>query len=108
MESLTRDRFEGLSLRRPGRYVVVFTADWCPFCRAFLPEFSALEGQPGFHAAEANLTDLENPLWEQFDIEIVPTIIVFRDGEVTLRIDGVSGVGLGPRDVDRARAAATS
>ena len=107
METFTPDRFDGQVLRRPGRYAVVFTADWCPFCRSFLPEFSSLAG-PGFDVARVDLTDLSNPLWEQFEVEVVPTVIVFREGRITLRVDGVAGVGLGPRDVDRARAAATS
>ncbi|HLM90918.1 MAG TPA: thioredoxin family protein [Thermoplasmata archaeon] len=108
MDSLSEDQFEAQTLRRPGRYAVVFSADWCPFCRAFLPPFASLAGPPGFHLARVDLTDLENPLWEQFEIEVVPTVVVFRDGEVTLRIDGVAGVGLGTRDVDRVRAALTS
>ncbi|MGP8071815.1 MAG: thioredoxin family protein [Thermoplasmata archaeon] len=108
MESLSEDRFEGQTLRKLGRYAVVFSADWCPFCRAFLPEFASLEGSPGYHVARAPLDDLDNPLWEQFAIEVVPTVLVFRDGEITLRIDGVAGVGLSSRDVDRTRAALTS
>ena len=108
METLSQDRFDGQTLRRPGRYAVVFTADWCPFCRAFQPQFARLEGSPAYHVARVDLTDLENPLWEGFDVDVVPTVLVFRDGEVTLRVDGVAGVGLGPRDVDRVRAALTS
>jgi thioredoxin 1 len=108
MEHLGLDAFEGQTLRRDGRYAVVFDADWCPFCRAFRPKFTPLEGSPTFRTGRVDLTDLENPLWEQFEIEIVPTIIAFRDGEVVLRIDGVAGVGLSQREVDRTRAVLTS
>ncbi len=95
MEILGPGAFEGQTLRRPGRYAVVFSADWCPFCRDFLPKFAALEGNPKFHVAQVDLTDLQSPLWEQFEIEVVPSVVVFRDGEVTQRTDGIAGVGLG-------------
>lgn len=108
MELLTPDDFELQTLRRDGRYAVVFSADWCPFCRSFLPKFAALEPERRFHVARVDLTGLDNPLWERFEIEIVPSVVVFRDGEVTLRLDGIAGVGLDTRDVDRTRAAATS
>lgn len=48
--------------------------------------------------AVVDLTDLENPLWETFDILVVPTVVVFNDGETALRKDGVLGRGL-PADV---------
>jgi thioredoxin 1 len=108
MEQLALDAFDGRTLRRDGRYAVVFSADWCPFCRAFSPKFATLDGNSKFRTAQVDLTDLETPLWEQFEIEVVPSIIAFRDGEVILRIDGVAGVGLSDRDVDRTRAMLSS
>ena len=108
MEDLSPSAFEHQTLRRPGRVAVVFSADWCPFCREFLPRFASLEGDPRYQVARVDLTDLENPLWEEFEIEIVPTVVAFREGEVVFRVDGVGGVGLSARDVDRARAVLTS
>ena len=40
------------------------------------------------------MSDLENPLWEIFDISVVPTVVVFKDGEPVVRKDGVLGRGL--------------
>jgi thiol-disulfide isomerase/thioredoxin len=108
METLDPHAFDGTTLRRPGRYVVAFSASWCPFCRAFLPKFTKLEGSPKFRVAVADLTDLESPLWERFQIEVVPSLAVFRDGEVVWRVDGTAGVGLAAADLRRARDAASS
>ena len=40
------------------------------------------------------LDDYENPLWDDYDIFAVPTIISFEDGKVYKRLDGKLGMGL--------------
>jgi thiol-disulfide isomerase/thioredoxin len=42
LERVGDEAFEADRLRRPGRVAVAFLADWCPFCRAFLPAFERL------------------------------------------------------------------
>jgi len=105
METVSPGEFDGLRLNRPGAWAVAFLADWCPFCREFRPLFEAFEGTGPFQTAVADLTDDENPLWERFGIEVVPSLIAFVDGRPTLRVDGISMEGLGPRDLERLRAA---
>jgi hypothetical protein len=41
-------------------------------------------------------------LWEIFQVEIVPTLIGFRDGGAIVRKDGVAGVGLGLPELEDA------
>ena len=85
--------FEEKRLKKRGTLAVLFAAEWCPFCGRFSPIFeSALsEKLPG---ALADLSDLENPLWEQFGIDVVPTVMLFKDGELVYRKDGILGRGL--------------
>ncbi len=92
--------FDGRRLLRPGAWAVAFLADWCPYCRQFAPEFAGLAG-PGRELAVVDLTDEEDPLWERFEVEIVPSVIVFRDGKTALRIDGRPMEGLHPEDLQR-------
>ncbi len=100
--------FLGRRLDRPGTWIVAFLADWCPFCRSFEPEFAALSTGGSFGLLVADMTSMSTPLWETFEIEIVPTLVVFRDGLAIHRADGVAGEGLGGADLEEARRAALS
>lgn len=97
--------FEGTRLRRAGLWVVTFSADWCPFSRHFLRRFEQWAGADHVRAAVGDLTDPETGLWERFEIEVTPTMIVFEDGAPILRRDGILGVGLGDEDLAAVRAA---
>jgi thioredoxin 1 len=99
MERLGADAFEGEKLHRKGTWAVAFLADWCPFCRSFAPEFEALNGTGAFEIGTVNLSDEENPLWERFAIEVVPTVIAYRDGTAVFRRDGRLGRGLSESDM---------
>lgn len=59
-----------------GRVAVLFFADWCGYCQRFTPLFQRLpEGWV------VDVSDEDLPLWETYDISVVPTVIVFQDGE---------------------------
>jgi thioredoxin 1 len=92
--------FEGTRLKRPGTWAVAFVADWCPFCRRFLPLFEAARGRGEFTLAYGDLTSYENPLWETFDVSVVPTLIAFRDGAIVFRENGRFARGLTAAHVD--------
>lgn len=101
-ERLDASAFPGGKLSRPGTWAVAFVADWCPFCRRFAPEFAGL-ATPGAHLAFGDVTSDSSPLWDRFQIEIIPTVIVFRNGEVVRRFDGRPAEGLGRSDLDELR-----
>lgn len=94
LEILKEDDFEGTRLKRPGTHIVCFGAEWCPFTRRFIPRFVAAQDQLRGALAIADLTETKSPLWETFRIRIVPTLIVFREGEVLTRVDGKRFVGI--------------
>lgn len=73
---------------------VLFVASWCPFCRQFRPAFESEAKRSGVSWASADISDDDNVLWDTFDIEIVPTIVLFKDGKPVFRRDGVRGQGL--------------
>lgn len=105
VERVGTEAFDGSRLRRPGTVAVAFSADWCPFCRAFAPVFAELSRPRSASLLVADLTSLESPLWERFSVDIVPTVVVFRNGAPIFRADGVSGVGLVSADVRAIEAA---
>jgi thioredoxin-like negative regulator of GroEL len=106
MEKLPADAFRKDRLLREGTWVVAFLADWCPFCQRFLPQFSALNGKKSFRTAVGDVTSEESPLWEDFCIEVVPTVVVVREGRSVFRVEGALGFGLPPGGLEAARSAA--
>jgi len=86
-------------LRATGRVFVLFYASWCPFCGEFLPIFGKYaQKNRRDEFLRARIDDENNPLWEEYDVKVVPTVILFRGEKVQRRLDGVLGVGL---DEDR-------
>jgi thioredoxin-like negative regulator of GroEL len=94
VETLGPAEFAGEELRRPGTVVVAFLAEWCPFCVDFKPEFEARAEASRVAFAYADLTEYANPLWEQFAVEVVPTVVAFEGGRATWRVDGIRGRGI--------------
>jgi thiol-disulfide isomerase/thioredoxin len=88
------ETFSGQSLKKKDNLAVLFAAEWCPFCRRFNPIFKSALAEKTMPGAIADLSDLDNPLWEIFDIQVVPTVMVFRNGELIFRKDGRLGQGL--------------
>lgn len=103
MERLGAEAFEGDQLRRRGTWAICFLADWCPFCHAFEPAFGSLAGGGAFEIAIGDVTDESSSLWERFNIDVVPTVVVFRDGKAVFRRDGRLGVGLSSTDLKAIR-----
>ncbi|MFZ0829658.1 MAG: thioredoxin family protein [Thermoplasmata archaeon] len=103
LEVLGPRDFSGGRLQRSGTNVVCFSAEWCPVTRRFMPKFLALRGTLPALLMIADITDLKSPLWDDFHIRITPSIIVYREGEVFLRLDGRRFFGL--RDPDMAKLA---
>ncbi len=89
-------------LKSPSPVLAVFYADWCPFCVSFLSEFERVKSEE-FETAEVDLSDWDNPLWEEYKIEVVPTLVAFENGAEIARRDGRRGVGLNSRDIEELR-----
>jgi Thioredoxin len=101
LEVLRTGDFDGTRLKREGRYAVCFGATWCPPTRGFVPKFVARSGHLPAQLAMADITDLDDPLWDTFQIRITPTIVIFREGIPSARLDGRRVIGLRNADLDR-------
>ena len=82
-------------LKKQEKVLALFYASWCPYCTAFVPSFNrkVADFKSGT-VIHVLLDDFDNPLWDEFDIEAVPTIIYFERGDIAKRLDGRFGVGL--------------
>ncbi|MCW4017726.1 MAG: thioredoxin family protein [Candidatus Bathyarchaeota archaeon] len=76
--------------------LVLFYSSWCPFCRSFLPAFNRYAEDPNNQATyiKVRIDEDENPLWETFGLEAVPSVLLFENGVVSRRLDCKLGRGL--------------
>ena len=75
-----------------GNSLVIFSADWCPYCVSFFNnwnEYGEIDS-----AFIADITDADSELWDSFDVNVVPTMAIFKEGKLEKRWDGVLGRGL--------------
>jgi len=86
--------FKGRGPERRGKVLVFFYAAWCPFSRAACLETDCIRDQRSYDSYAVDLSDEENPLWDDLGISIVPTLIGYREGEEILRKEGARMVGL--------------
>jgi len=100
MLSLRPDDFSGTQLLDSRNVLAIFYAKWCPFCRTFLAIFeSTMTERTNPGGALVDISDQNNPLWETFRVNVVPTLVGFIDGVPIVRKDGIAGAGLGTSDL---------
>ncbi len=80
--------------------LALFYAQWCPYCRDYLPTFRGAEAE-GVKLVEVDISDESDPLWDVYGIEVVPTLILFHRGSVIGRADGRYLRGLQEADLAR-------
>jgi len=79
-------------LKTIDKVFVLFYASWCPFCISFLPIFQK-------HAEEVDrhfviIQDDQETIADQYSVKVYPTVLFFKSGIVSKRLDGLLGVGL--------------
>jgi thioredoxin 1 len=90
-----------IQLKKNRTVLALFYASWCPYCQTFLGVFDRAITKCGFDSIiRVNVDDYNNPLWEDYSIEAVPTVILFDGGKVCRRLDGELGVGLSAKQLD--------
>jgi thioredoxin 1 len=83
------------SLNDKQKTVALFYSSWCPFCRSFLSIYNKQAQQPNSCSfIKVRIDEDENPLWEKFGFEAVPSLILFEGKDVASRLDCRLGVGL--------------
>ena len=90
-----QDLIGQLAANRERDALVLFYSPWCPFCRSFQPVFDAYaEKAASAVYMKIPLENDDDPIWETYSIDAVPTVLLFRNNQITKRLDCERGIGL--------------
>ena len=99
MEHVLPEEFDSKVLDSNKKTVVLFYADWCPYCANFKPTFEEINSD-SIQKKAALVNEDENPLWDRFNIQAVPTMIAFQNGNILARRYAKKGIGLTRKDME--------
>jgi thioredoxin 1 len=85
-----------LELKKNKQVLALFYSSWCPYCIRFVPIFDRDVNKLGIkNIVHVILDEYDDPMWDDYKIPAVPTIILFEDGKICNRLNGEIGRGLG-------------
>ena len=88
MTILTKDNFEAEVLASEKPVVVDFWASWCGPCMMLKPIFEELSGEmPNVKFCKADVDD-ERELAIEYGVQSIPTLLVFKGGELAATLVG--------------------
>ena len=87
---LTAENFEEEVLKSELPVLVDFWATWCGPCRMLAPTVEALanECDGRFKVGKVNVDDCTE-LAIRYRVDVIPTVLLFKNGEVTEKLVGV-------------------
>ena len=92
----------GRELKSHRKVLALFYASWCPYCMNFLQAFDKNIANYQFDSIiRVNLDDYDNPLWDTYSVEAVPTVIFFEETKIRSRLDGRFGEGLNEKQLKK-------
>jgi thioredoxin 1 len=86
--NLTEQNFDE-TLEKNNVMLVDFWAEWCAPCRMLTPIINDVQNLMPNNVAKVNIEDHKD-LAVRFGIRSIPTVIIFKNGEVMEKIPGIA------------------
>lgn len=85
--NITKENFKQQILEADKPVIVDFWAQWCVYCRRIAPAFDkiATQQEDKLIFAKINIDDVPE-VAEEYGIDTIPTLLIFKNGEVVGRI----------------------
>jgi len=88
---VTEASFDSEVLGASGPVVVDFTAEWCPPCKAIAPSLDQIADELAGRVKIVKLdVDAEPGISARYGVRSMPTLMVFKNGEVVGQIVGAA------------------
>jgi len=85
----------GEQVSKHGQVLAFFSSSMCPFCQRFTKIFNThIDSYAVGLVVRVNMDDYNSPLWDEYAVDAVPTLLFFENGSIKSRLDADSGVGL--------------
>lgn len=82
LRHINENDFEKEVIQNKGVVLVDFFATWCPPCKMLSPVLEEIsESRSPYSIVKVNIDENLN-ISSEFNIEVVPTMLVFKDGKV--------------------------
>ena len=96
LHEFTDANFQSEVLESDKPVLVDFWAEWCPPCKMLTPKIEQFAGQYGDKVKIGKLdVDANQGAAGRYNVRSIPTVLLFKDGEVTETI-----VGLNPQKIE--------
>ncbi|MFT4990803.1 MAG: thioredoxin 1 [Acidimicrobiales bacterium] len=90
--SLTTETFDEMVASADGPVLVDFWAEWCGPCKMIAPILDEIAEEQGDNLSIAKVNvDEAGEIAQRYQVMSIPTLLVFKDGEVAKRMVGASG-----------------
>ena len=88
VKNVTEETFEKEILNSEKTTIVDFYADWCGPCKVMSPIIDEIAKDENLNVGKVNV-DQNGELAVKYDIMSIPTILVFKNGQLVNRVVGV-------------------